>query len=233
MPLSTIQLLAVHPVSASCLSMPQHLSKSLQSTALPTPSEWFLNVSFMTTAAPLMLLKPLAMHLSFCCNLQDWDCPLEVPWSPRARKPPADPRPHPEPGEVPVEAPPMLLALPTFAIFPENEEKQDGGDEDSVLSWSDTPRRHGATDEATSAPCERLSDSAPRNAQLCGDVAVMHDARQPLAEACMHMMGPGQHDPAASGKHELSRGNSACCHMPQLDWKDAEAVGKCCHLERS
>ena len=91
--------------------------------------------------------------------LQDWECPLDVPWSLRAKRPPADPRPHPEPGEVPIEAPPMALALPTFAIFPESEEKKDGGDEDSVLSWSDTPRRHDATDEATSAPCERLLSS--------------------------------------------------------------------------
>ena len=35
---------------------------------------------------------------------------------------------------MPLEAPPMLLALPTFAIYPENEEKD--WDEDSVLSWS-------------------------------------------------------------------------------------------------
>ena len=45
----------------------------------------------------------------------------------------------------------MALALPMFAVFPEDEDK--AWDEDSILSWSDTPRRHGATDEATSAPC--------------------------------------------------------------------------------
>ncbi len=133
---------------------------------------------------------------------------MVVPWSPRAKRPPADPRPHPEPGEVPVEAPPMSLALPTFAIFPENEEK-DGGDEESVLSWSDTPRRHGATDEATSAPCKRLCDSAACNVWTPPDAAVVHDGRQDpclalklglrhachgLRHTCTMRDGAGQHD---------------------------------------
>ena len=52
----------------------------------------------------------------------------------------------------------MALALPMFAVFPEDEDK--AWDEDSILSWSDTPRRHGATDEATSAPCALLSTGA-------------------------------------------------------------------------
>lgn len=59
---------------------------------------------------------------------------------------------------MPEEAPPLPLALPMFAVFPEEEEKE--WDEDSVLSWSDTPRRHGMADEAISAPCEG-SCSAP------------------------------------------------------------------------
>ena len=52
----------------------------------------------------------------------------------------------------------MALALPMFAVFPEDEDKD--WDEDSILSWSDTPRRHGAVDEATSAPCALLSTGA-------------------------------------------------------------------------
>ena len=87
------------------------------------------------------------------CIMQEFVVPLIVPWLP-PRKPPADPRPRPEPGEVPSEAPPMALALPMFAVFPEDEDK--AWDEDSILSWSDTPKRHGATDEATSAPCALL-----------------------------------------------------------------------------
>lgn len=73
----------------------------------------------------------------------------------------------------------MSLALPTFAIFPENEEKE--GDEDSVLSWSDTPRRHGATDEATSAPCEQLCPPAAHIVLSHADAAVAHDSRHSLA----------------------------------------------------
>ena len=103
--------------------------------------------------------------------MQEFVVPLIVPWSP-GRKPPADPRPRPEPGEVPVEAPPMALALPMFAVFPEDEDK--AWDEDSILSWSDTPRRQGATDEATSAPCAllltaaRMFPSATPTQYLCG-----------------------------------------------------------------
>ena len=86
--------------------------------------------------------------------VQEFLWPLEVPWTPR-RKPPPDPRPHPaplEPGEVPVPVPAMALALPMFAIFPETEEKD--WDENSGLSWSDTPRHGGAVDEAHSQPCK-------------------------------------------------------------------------------
>ena len=88
----------------------------------------------------------------------------------------------------------MSLALPTFAIFPENEEKD--WDEDSVLSWSDTPRRHGTTDEATSAPCERQCGFATHSVLSHATMAVVHKALQlpdnpdihfMLADACMHM----------------------------------------------
>lgn len=102
---------------------------------------------------------------------QEFLWPLEVPWAPR-RKPPPDPRPHPaplEPGEVPALVPAMALALPMFAIFPETEEKD--WDEYSGLSWSDTPRRGGATDEAHSQPC-KPSDRAP---QRCSAAQNMHD----------------------------------------------------------
>jgi len=46
----------------------------------------------------------------------------------------------------------MLLALPMFAIYAETEEKD--WDQESTLSWSQTPKRHGANDEAISAPCK-------------------------------------------------------------------------------
>ena len=83
----------------------------------------------------------------------------------------------------------MLLALPTFAIFPENEEKD--WDEDSVLSWSDTPRRHGATDEATSAPCERLPCSAAHSASRDVTTAVAHNKSTRMHLPCcpdIHLM---------------------------------------------
>ena len=101
---------------------------------------------------------------------QEFLWPLEVPWTAR-RKPPPDPRPHPaplEPGEVPVLVPAMALALPMFAIFPETEEKD--WDAYSGLSWSDTPRRGGSTDEAHSQPC-KPSGRAP---QRCSAAQNMH-----------------------------------------------------------
>ena len=110
---------------------------------------------------------PALLAHNALCIMQEFVVPLIVPWSPPGKLP-ADPRPRPEPGEVPTEAPPMALALPMFAVFPEDEDK--AWDEDSILSWSDTPRRHGATDEATSAPCALLSTGAQMLLLRCANV---------------------------------------------------------------
>ena len=147
------------------------------------PSQWLQGAfgregKVCMAMTSVVLLQHRSLQPSLAWNIQEFLCPLDVPWSPKA-KPPVDPRPQPEPGEVPAEALPMSLALPTFAIFPENEEKE--GDEDSVLSWSDTPRRHGATDEAISAPCEQLCPPAAHTVLSDVDLAVVHDSRHSLA----------------------------------------------------
>ena len=79
---------------------------------------------------------------------------------------------------------------PCLLCFPENEDK--AWDEDSILSWSDTPRRHGATDEATSAPCALLLTGA-QTLLLCNADAMPVRHLQALTE--LPCLSAGLHGP--------------------------------------
>ncbi|BDA41497.1 probable transcription initiation factor TFIID subunit 1 at C-terminar half [Coccomyxa sp. Obi] len=91
-----------------------------------------------------------------------------------------DPRNRPEPGELEPEEPPMLLPVPLFALGPLEPLAVLGGDweEDSVLSWSESPRLAGLTEEIESnrvvAPDETQGEvmqapAAPRHETIVRD----------------------------------------------------------------
>ncbi|CAL8461778.1 g1309 [Coccomyxa elongata] len=104
---------------------------------------------------------------------------ISVPLSPdeQAAK---DPRNRPEPGELELEEPPLLLPVPLFALGPPEPSAVLGGDweEDSVLSWSESPRLAGLTEEIESnkvvAPDEAQGEvmqapAAPRHETIVRD----------------------------------------------------------------
>lgn len=65
-----------------------------------------------------------------------------------------DPRNRPEAGELEPEQAPVLLPVPLFALGPPEAAVAPGGgwEEDSVFSWSESPRRAGLTEEVDSNP---------------------------------------------------------------------------------
>ncbi len=65
-----------------------------------------------------------------------------------------DPRNRPEAGELEPELPPLLLPVPLFALGPLEAAVAPGGgwEEESVLSWSESPRLAGLTEEFESRP---------------------------------------------------------------------------------
>ncbi len=93
--------------------------------------------------------SPLAGALTV--NVHGQVSEISVPLSPdeQAAK---DPRSRPEPGELELEEPPLLLPVPLFALGPPEPSAVLGGDweEDSVFSWSESPRLAGLTEEIES-----------------------------------------------------------------------------------
>lgn len=96
----------------------------------------------------------------------------------------ADPRPQPEAGELEPERPPLLLPVPLFALHPaEAPAAAPGGgwDEESVLSWSESPRLAGLTEEvdSRSGGGPLLLSSHPYSLPLCSKTCTLQLCSSP------------------------------------------------------